>query len=122
MAQYVYVTGVMEAPEAITEEFHIKQYMRWVRFVTDSMKDNIYDDSISSFSYLLIINFDYVYTMAKYYLNRTLILGELNISIRRIKKLKALLHWAQEFCRISERLLVEGMTGDNFLMQLNWAL
>ena len=48
--------------------------------------------------------------------------GKWNFGIRRIKKLKALLHWAQEFRRISERPSVEGMTGDDFLLQLDRAL
>ena len=37
-----------------------------------------------------------------------LILGKLKFSIRPIKKLKALLHWEQDFRRISEQLSVEG--------------
>ena len=68
------------------------------------------------------MKFDEVNTMAKNYLNQTLILVKLNFGIRRIKKLKALLHWAQDFRRISEQPSVEGMTGDNFLMQLDSAL
>ena len=50
MAQYVYVTGATEAPEVITEEFQIKQYLHWIGFGTDSMKENLYNFSISSFS------------------------------------------------------------------------
>ena len=46
-------------------------------------------------------------------------MGELNFGIRRIKKLKSLLHWAQDFHRISERPLIEVITGDDFLMQLD---
>ena len=86
------------------------------------MKDYMYDDLISSFKDLCTINFDNVNTMAKEYENRTLILGQINFGIRRIKKLKALLHWAQEFRRILERPSIKGMTGDDLLMQLNRAL
>ena len=68
------------------------------------------------------MNFDNVGTMEKYYVNWTLILGEINFGIRRIKKLKALLDWAQDFRRISEQPLVEVITGDNFLMQIDRAL
>ena len=82
----------------------------------------MYDDSISSFRNLFTMNFDGVDTMAKDYVNWTLILGKLNFGIRHIKKLKAFLHWAQEFRRISERTLIEGMTGNDFLMQLDQAL
>ena len=122
MAAYVYVTGAMEAPDVITEEFKIKQSLHWIGFGTHSMKDNLYDDSISSFSNLFTMNFDDVDTMAKDYVNWTLILWKIKFVIRRIKKLKALLHWAQGFSRISERPLVEGMMGDDFLLQLDRAL
>ena len=115
MAQYVFVTCATEAPEVITEEFQIKQSLYWIGFGTDSMKDNLYNDSISSFIDLFTMNFDDVNTMAKDYVNQTLILGKLNFGIQ---KLKALLHWVQYFCRILERPWVEGMTGDNFLMKL----
>ena len=68
------------------------------------------------------MNFDNIDTMAKYYVNWTLILGKLNFGIRRIKKLKVLLHWVQYFRRISELPSVEGITGDDFLMQFDRAL
>ena len=71
MAQYVYVTGAMEAPGVIMEKFQIRQYLHWIGFGTDLMKDNIYDNSISSFSNLFTMNFDDVNTMANDYVNRT---------------------------------------------------
>ena len=71
MASYVYVTGATEALELITEEFQIKQSHNWIGFGTDSMKDNLYDDSISLFSDLFTMNFDDVYKMAKDYVNWT---------------------------------------------------
>ena len=116
MASYVYVTGATESPEVIVGEIQIKQYLHWIGFGTDTMKDKLYDKSISSLSDLFTMNFDDVNKMAKDYVNQMLILGKLKFSIRPIKKLKALLHWEQDFRRISEQLSVEGMTGDNFLM------
>ena len=64
---------------------------------------------------LTVDNTQVLLTMAKDYVNRTLILGELKFGICRIKKLKTLLHLVQEFRRILEQPLVEGMTGDDFL-------
>ena len=122
MAAYVYVTGAMKAPDVITEEFQVKQSLHWIGFGTEFMKDNIYDDLISSFSDLFTMNFDDFNKMAKDYVNQALILGKINFGIRRIKKLKALLHWAQDFRRISEQPLLEIITGDNFLMQIDRAL
>ena len=122
MASYLYVTGATEAPEVITKDFQIKQYLHWIGFGTDSMKYNIYEYLISSFINLLTVNFDDANTMAKDYMNRTLILGKLNFGICRIKKLRALLRWEQNFCCISEQPSIEGMMGDYFLIQLNRAL
>ena len=122
MDTYVYVIGATEESDVIIEEFQIKQLLHWIGFGTASMKDHLYNDSISSFRNLFTMNFDNVDTMAKDYDNRTLILGKLKFVIRRIKKLKALLDWAQDFRRISEQPLVEVITGDNFLMQIDQAL
>ena len=57
------------------------------------MKDNLYDDLISSFRDLFTMKFGDVDTMAKDYVNQTLILGKINFGIRRIKKMKVLIHW-----------------------------
>ena len=76
MASFFYVTGATEALEVITEEFQINQSLHWIGFGTDSMKNNLYDDLISSFSDLVSMNFDGVDTMAKDYVNWTLMLGE----------------------------------------------
>ena len=117
MAPYVYETGATEASYVVTEEFQIKQSLHWIGFGTDSMKDNMYDNLIRSLSDLFTMNFDNIDTMAKDYVNQTLIIGKINFGIRCIKKLKALLHCAQDFRCISERPSVDGMMGDNFLMQ-----
>ena len=76
MAQYFYVTGATEAPEVITEEFQINRSLHWIRFGTDLIKDNLYDDLISSFSNLFTMNFDNADTIAKDYVNWTLIFGK----------------------------------------------
>ena len=56
MAAYIYVTGTMKAPDVITEEFQIKQSLHLIGFGTDLMKDNLYDDLISSFRDLFTMN------------------------------------------------------------------
>ena len=61
------------------------------------MKDNMYDNSISSFSDLFTTDFDDVNTMVKDYVNRTLILGKLNFGICRIEKTKVLLLGRKNF-------------------------
>ena len=122
MDAYVYVTGTTESPDAITEDFQIKQSLHWIGFGTESTKENLYNDSMSSFRNLFTMNFDDVDTMAKDYVNRSLILRKIKFGIRRINKLKALLHWAQDFRHILEQPLLEDMTGDNFLLQLDRAL
>ena len=77
---------------------------------------------IRSIDDLFTMNFDNADTMANDYVNHTLILGKLNFGIRCIKKLKSLLHWEQDFRRISEQPSVEGTKGNAFLMQVDRAL
>ena len=56
MTVYIYVTGATEALEVITEEFQTNKYLHWIGFGTDSMKDNLYSDLISSFRDLFTMN------------------------------------------------------------------
>ena len=50
---YVYVTGINDAPDAITEEFQVKQILHWSGFTTDAQKNSIYNDPVQNYDDLL---------------------------------------------------------------------
>ena len=117
----VYVTGNDVTPENMTEELQIKQILHWIGFVTDVQKQAVYEDSIGSFSDLNGLAGDDIDMMARGYANRTMNDGRIHFGIRRIKRLKALVHWAQDFRRISNSPTVESTCGTDFLVALEQA-
>ena len=87
-----YVEGDDITPDVMTEESQIKQILHWIGFVTDAHKDIIYDDAISSFADLNGLAGEDIDSMARSYASRTQVDGRIHIGIRRVKRLKSLIH------------------------------
>ena len=117
----VYVTGDDVNPAVMNEEFQIKQILHWIGFVTAGQKNAVYEDSISSYNDLNGLTKDDIDSMARGYASRTLNDGRIHLGIRRIKRLKALVHWAQDFRRISKTPTVVSTSGIDFLAALEQA-
>ena len=68
---YVYVTGVTNTPDTMTEEIQIKQILHWAGFTTAAQKTDIYDDSIQEYGDLLNMSESDVTDLAKDYSSRS---------------------------------------------------
>ena len=117
----VYVTGDDVTPAVMNEEFQIKQILHWIGFVTAGQKNAVYEDSISSYNDLNGLTKNDIDSMPRGYASRTLNDGRIHLGIRRIKRLKALVHWAQDFRRISKSPTVISTSGTDFLAVLEQA-
>ena len=51
---YVFLTGHVKVATLITVEDYIKQILRWIGFTTEEQRNIIYDDSIDSFSDIIM--------------------------------------------------------------------
>lgn len=114
---YVYVTGVTNTPDTMTEEIQIKQILHWAGFTTAAQKAAIYDDSIQEYGDLLNMSESDVTDLAKDYSSRSAA-SRINFGLRRIKKLKSIIHWTKDHRRISSTPNVEGMNGTAFHIEL----
>ena len=121
VAPMVYVEDDDVTPDVMTEELQIKQILHWIGFVTDVQKNAVYADSMSSFADLNGLTGEDIDSMARGYANRTVVDGRIHIGIRRIKRLKALVHWAQDFRRISKVPTVVSTSGTDFIAALEQA-
>jgi len=121
VAPMIYVTGNDVTPDVMTEEFQIKQILHWIGFATDVQKNAVYNDSMSSFADLNGLTGEDIDSMARGYASRTVADGRIHFGIRRIKRLKALVHWAQDFRRISKIPTVVSTSGTDFLAALEQA-
>ena len=119
---YVYVSGDTKTLETINEPDQIKQVQHWIEFTDNTQKNNIYEDSINSYSDLYSFTQSDIADMAKDYASRNTNNGRIHFGIRRIKKLKAFVFWVQDFRRIDEDPTIEEMNQPDFLMELDQAL
>ena len=117
---YVYVTGINVAPDVVTEERQVKQMLHWSGFTTEGQKNAIYNDSIQSYDDLLNMSEKDVTDLAKDYSARSTA-ARINFGLRRIKKLKAIIHWVKDHRRTSTTPTIEGMNGTDFNSQLSRA-
>ena len=49
---FVFVTGYVKVAAPITEEDSINQILQWIGFTAEGQRDNMYDLSIDSLSYI----------------------------------------------------------------------
>ena len=119
---YVYVNGTALAPAIITEEDQIKQALYWIGFTVNAEINNIYDDSLNSYSDMQSMNDHDITDMSKDYSGRTSTNGRIHFGIRRTKRLKAYLQWVQDFYRISVTPTISGLASATFSTALTVSL
>ena len=117
----VYASGDVMTPDVMTEEHQVKQILDWTGFTTDDQKNVVYSDSISTYSDLNGLKGDDIDSMSWSYGSRNAQDGGIHFGIRRIKRLKALVHWAQDFRRVAEDPTVISMCEAKFLEALDIA-
>ena len=115
---HVYVTGNTNAPNAMTEEIQIKQILHWAGFTSEAQKNAICDDSIQDYGDLLNMSESDVTDLAKDYSSRSPNTSRINFGLRRIKKLKSIIHWSKDHRRVSTTPNIEGLNGTSFNTQL----
>ena len=83
-------------PDGIIEENSIRQMIHWCGFTTASQRTNLFNDSLSSFDDLLMMQAKDISSMAKDYAARTSA-NRIYFGVRRTKKLSSMLHFVQDF-------------------------
>ena len=117
---YVFVEGADPAPAVIDEQDQILQIFHWIGF-TDAQSNRLYNDSLQTYNDFLMADEKEINNIAKDYSSRP---GNQRISFgnRRVKKLQAVMHWAQDHRRTSRQPSIEGMSEDEFNAQLDTAI
>ena len=120
-AVLAYTSSDVMTPDVMTEEHQVKQILHWIDFTTDDQKNAVYSDSISTYSYLNGLKGDDRDSMSRGYRSRNAQDGRIHFEIRRIKRLKTLMHWTQDFRRVAEDPAVISMCEARFLEALDIA-
>ena len=117
---YVFVDGADNTPDVMTEQEQILQILHWVGF-TDAQANRIYADSIQTYDDLLMASEKDIFNISKDYAGRPT--GtRINFGNRRIKRLKAVVHWTQDHRRTSRVPTVESMNQVDFNAALDITL
>ena len=101
---YVFVTGGVKVTALITVEDSIKINLRWIVFTTEDQRDSIYDDSINSFSDIMMLTKRDISNLSTEFYGRTQGNGNIHFGMRRTEKTKTLLHRVQYFI-VSQEIL-----------------
>ena len=98
---YVFVKGDVTVTAPITLEDSIKQILRWIGFTTEEQRKRVYDDSIDSFSNIIMFTEKCISDLSTDFSGMTQANGMIHFGMRRTKRTKERIHWVQDFYRIS---------------------
>ena len=103
-APYVPVDGAGNViPAGISDRDTIIQILWWIGFRTAGQPTLIFDDGVDSWESIQMLSSDEVDAMAKTFMGRAANSGgRIIFGTNRTKWLKALIHWTQEFYRVSD--------------------
>ena len=119
---YVPVDGNIAIAAGISEADSVSQILHWIGFTIDAQRENIQNDAIATFDDIKVLTEKDVTQLATDFASRTIPNGRMSIGARRTKRLKGLLHWVQDFYRVSEQPSIVGLQEDTFRAALDTAL
>ena len=119
---YVLVNGDNIAPDGLDETDTISQALFWIGFRIDNERNSIIQDSIETFADIRMLSEKDITAMATEWASRTANGGRIIFGTRRTKLMKGLVHWIQDFYRVSDVPHVDGLNEAAFRSQLLRAL
>ena len=118
---YRFVDGDTPAIDGIDEDDTILQCLFWMSF-TRAQRSTLTDEAIGTYDDIRMLTMSDIEMMAKDYASRTIADGRMNWGGRKLKLMKGLVHWTQDFYRVSRTPSITGLTKDTFRAALNMAL
>ena len=119
---YVFLIANDIVEDGITEEDSLRQILHWVGFLTDNQKESLVADAFGSFEDLKVLNEKDITAMSSDFSSRTVVNGKLLFGTTRTKRVKALIHWVQDFYRVSKVPSIVGLSQVLFRGELERAL
>ena len=118
-----FLTGAaLVVEDEITEENSLRQVLHWIGFRTAAQKQALVNDCFTSWIDLRMLSEKDASTMEKSFSSRTNADGRLIFGTTRTKYIKAVIHWIQDFYRVSDVPSIIGLSEITFKTQLQRAL
>ena len=123
-SEYELVLGDTEVQdtELLTETATIRQILYWIDFRSADSRELLCEQSLGTMNDMFTLTEKDVTSIASDWDNRTAAAGCFNIGTRRLKALRAVVHWVQDFRRASGTSLIVGLNEISFKQQLTRAL
>ena len=120
-AVYIPLVGANEVPDGITEENSIIQMVWWIGFRTNAQSAAIINDGVDSWESIKTLTTEDIDAMAKSFASRTAVGGQIIFGTNRTKFMKAIVHWAHDFYRVSDPPTIVGLNETTFKQALRTA-
>ena len=116
---YVPVLGAANIiPDGIAEADSMTQILWWIGFRTNPQTVALFDDGIDSYESIQMLTKEDIDAMSKSFASRTQAGGRIIFGTNRTKWLKALVHWSQDFHRVSNTPTIVGLSEVTFKQAL----
>jgi len=119
---YEYLDGDDIVNDGISEENTMLQILHWIGFRTEAQRVALVADCFGSFEDLKVLTEKDVATMSTDFGGRKEVRDRIYFGTRRTKSVKGLVHWIQDFYRVSETPSIVGLNEVTFKQQLERAL
>jgi hypothetical protein len=105
-----YMDEFVEANEEdLVEATTISTILEYCGFVNAGDRTNVVQDGFESFDNILSLSEKDINSLSKGFSDRTAANGRINFGLRHTNHLKATIHWAQDFRRISREPTLDGI-------------
>ena len=108
-------------PAAVNPRPEMDLALEWVGFGVQNNRTAIMDEAFTDFNDIVEFNEKDIKDLAESFSKRTANDGRIIFGVRRIKRLKSMIHWALDFKRCSEEPSLDGLNAALFLEQLTIA-
>ena len=116
---YEFVDNDDPAIDGLNEGDTIQQCLFWIPF-TEAQIEVLIDEAFATYDDISMLNETDIEMMAKEYASRSR--GRISWGGRKLKLMKGLMHWTQDFYRASRTPSITGLTKNTFRAALNTAL
>ena len=93
--------------------------LTWIGFNEQANRASITNDASINYADMQTLKEKDITNLSNSFGRRTEKNGKIDFGIRRTKKLKFMLHWTQDFARISKVPTIIGLTESQFLVEIN---
>ena len=123
-APYELVDGnqIVEATDALNEVRSLQQILHWIGFTIEEHRENLRIQSLGSYEEMKSPTEKDCQVISIDWAGRTVPNGRFHFGLRRLKFLQALIHWVQDFRRISSTPRIIGLNAITFKSALSRAL